>query len=255
MNCSEIANQNSSIFTFLVLYIIQQMILRILENFSLKQILESSSVHHPRRRPDLHSLTFGHISSGLVLKKAASTSAKTPTKNDWDLLFQPMFDEYFMNPSAASNPISAATLPPPDTARASFSSSSTSIDKDAPSPSTSPNNEATNSPLNSINVEPNEEVVEFDSDTFTNLFSPLDTSSDESFLRIVDTSNMHTFQQPSIYIKRWTKDHPLVTIISDQSKHVSTRRQLSTDALWCYFRAFLAKEEPKNYKEAMEESC
>ncbi|GJY27420.1 hypothetical protein Tco_0402146 [Tanacetum coccineum] len=158
--------------------------------------------------PDLQGLTSRHISSGLVLNQAASTSTKPPIKNDWDLLFQPMFDEYFKNPSAASNPIFAATLPTPDTARAS--SSSTSIDKYAPSPNTSPNIETTNSPLNSTNVETNKEVVMFDSDTFTNPFSPSDTSSVE--------------------------------------------RQLSTDALQCYFHAFLAKAEPKNCKEAMEES-
>nr|GEW09373.1 integrase, catalytic region, zinc finger, CCHC-type, peptidase aspartic, catalytic [Tanacetum cinerariifolium] len=50
-----------------------------------------------------------------------------------DLVFQPMFDEYFKNPSAASNPISVVTLPLPKTARAS-SSSSTSIDNDAQYP-------------------------------------------------------------------------------------------------------------------------
>ncbi|GJT32882.1 hypothetical protein Tco_0923301 [Tanacetum coccineum] len=45
----EIANQNLSIFTFLVLYLIQQMILRILVNYSLKQTLESSlGTHHPK---------------------------------------------------------------------------------------------------------------------------------------------------------------------------------------------------------------
>ncbi|GJT91116.1 retrovirus-related pol polyprotein from transposon TNT 1-94 [Tanacetum coccineum] len=44
-------------------------------------------------------------------------------------------------------------------------------------------------------------------------------------------------------------------MIGDPSKPVSTRRQLSTNALWCYFHAFLAKEEPKNYKEAMYKSC
>ncbi|GJW23488.1 hypothetical protein Tco_0034110 [Tanacetum coccineum] len=211
---------------------------------------------HPRRfedggeGPELHGLTSGHISSGLVLNQAASRSAKPPIKNDWDLLFQPMFDEYFKPPSAVSTPISAATLLPTDTARAS----SSSIDKDVPSPSTSPNIDATNSPINSTNVEPHEEVAEFDSDTFTNQFAPLDTSLAESFSRIVDTSNMHTFQQPSIYIKRWTKDHPFTTIIGDPSKPVSTRCQLSTDALWFYFHAFLAKEELKNYKEAMIES-
>ncbi|GKG37794.1 hypothetical protein Tco_0457017, partial [Tanacetum coccineum] len=109
-------------------------------------------------------------------------------------------------------------------------------------------------PINSTNVETNEEVAVFDSDTFTNPFAPPDTSSAESSSRIVDTSNMHTFQQPPIYTKRWTKDHPLVTIIGDPSKPVSTRRQLSTDTLWCYFHAFLSKAESKNYKEAMEES-
>ncbi|GJU21580.1 hypothetical protein Tco_1154922 [Tanacetum coccineum] len=180
--------------------------------------------------PELHGLTSRHISSRLMLNQVASTSAKPPTKKDWDLLFHPMFDEYFKLPSVVSTPVSAATLLPPDTVGAS-SSSSSSIDKDAPSLSTSPNIEATNSPLNSTNVETHEEVAEFDIDTFTNPFAPLDTSSTESSSRIVDTSNMHTFQQPPIYTKRWTKDHSFTTIIDDPSKHVSTRCQLSTDAL------------------------
>ncbi|GKF09248.1 hypothetical protein Tco_0043472 [Tanacetum coccineum] len=109
--------------------------------------------------PDLQGLTSGKISSGIVLNQATSTSAKPPTKKEWDLLFQPMFDEYFKRPSAASNLISAVTLPPPNTAGAPSSSSSTSIDKDALSPSTSPNIEATNPPLNSTNVETNKEVL------------------------------------------------------------------------------------------------
>ncbi|GJY70136.1 retrovirus-related pol polyprotein from transposon TNT 1-94 [Tanacetum coccineum] len=71
-----------------------------------------------------------------------------------------MFDEYFKPSSAVSTPNSAATLPPPDITEAS---SSTSIDKDAPSLSTSPNIVATNSPINSTNVETNEEVAVFDS--------------------------------------------------------------------------------------------
>ncbi|GJX26092.1 hypothetical protein Tco_0232388 [Tanacetum coccineum] len=87
---------------------------------------------------------------GLVQNQTASTSTKSPTKNDCDLLFQPMFDEYFKPPSAVSTTISAATLLPPDIAGAS---SSTTIDQDAPSPSTLPNNETTASPIHSTNVE------------------------------------------------------------------------------------------------------
>ncbi|GJW94099.1 retrovirus-related pol polyprotein from transposon TNT 1-94 [Tanacetum coccineum] len=105
--------------------------------------------------------------------------AKPPTKNDWDLLFQPMFDEYFKTPSDVSTPTSATTIPLPDTAKAS--SSSIFVDKDAPSSSTSPKIEATNSPINSTNVEEphNEEVAEFDSYRqedgidFEELFAPV----------------------------------------------------------------------------------
>ncbi|GJX84346.1 hypothetical protein Tco_0335120 [Tanacetum coccineum] len=136
--------------------------------------------------------------SGLVQNQAVSASAKPPTKNDWDLLFQLMFDEYFKPPTAVSTPIYVVTLLPPDTAEAS--PSSTSIDKDAPSLSISPNNETKTSQINSTNVEQphNKEVAEFDSDTFTNPFAPLVTSSAKSSSRIVDTLNMHTFRQPHV---------------------------------------------------------
>ncbi|GJZ93947.1 retrovirus-related pol polyprotein from transposon TNT 1-94 [Tanacetum coccineum] len=160
--------------------------------------------------------------------------AKPPTKNDWDLLFQPMFDEYFKTPSDVSTPTSATTIPLPDTAKAS--SSSIFVDKDAPSSSTSPKIEATNSPINSTNVEEphNEEVAEFDSDTFTNPFAPPDTSSVESSSRIVDTSNMHIFQQPLIYTNKMDKRSYIYN---------NHRRSIKT-----------SKEEPTNYKEAMIES-
>ncbi|GKD55906.1 retrovirus-related pol polyprotein from transposon TNT 1-94 [Tanacetum coccineum] len=142
----------------------------------------ASEQHGPG--PERQGLTSGHISSGLVLNQAASTSSKPPIKNDWDVLFQPMFDEDFKPPNA-------------------------------PSLSISPNNETTSLLINFTNVEEphNEEYVEFDSDTFTNPFAPPVNSSAESSSRIVNTSNMHTFQQPQINTKRWTKDHPLVTII------------------------------------------
>ncbi|GJV23428.1 retrovirus-related pol polyprotein from transposon TNT 1-94 [Tanacetum coccineum] len=51
-----------------------------------------------------------------------------------------------------------------------------------------------------------------------------------------------------------TKDHPLANMIGNPSRLVSTRKQLETDAMWCYFDAFLTSIEPKNFKEAMLES-
>ncbi|GKA28543.1 retrovirus-related pol polyprotein from transposon TNT 1-94 [Tanacetum coccineum] len=52
-------------------------------------------------------------------------------------------------------------------------------------------------------------------------------------------------------IGRWTKDHPIENVIGDPSLSVSTIKQLKTDAVWCYFDAFLTYVEPKNFKQAM----
>ncbi|GJU58572.1 retrovirus-related pol polyprotein from transposon TNT 1-94 [Tanacetum coccineum] len=131
--------------------------------------------------PEPQPLTSGHISSGLVPNQVASTSAKPPLKNDLDLLFQPMFDEYFKpSPSVVSMTISVVTLLPQDISEAS---SSTIIDQDAPSPSTTLITKTTTTPIQSTNVEePNnkDNDAKFDSDTFTNPFAPLVTSSAES---------------------------------------------------------------------------
>nr|GEV41963.1 hypothetical protein [Tanacetum cinerariifolium] len=47
------------------------------------------------------------LSSGLVPNPPSSTPYVLPTKNDWDILFQPMFDEFF-NPPPSVSPVPAA---------------------------------------------------------------------------------------------------------------------------------------------------
>ncbi|GJY27295.1 retrovirus-related pol polyprotein from transposon TNT 1-94 [Tanacetum coccineum] len=44
--------------------------------------------------------------------------------------------------------------------------------------------------------------------------------------------------------------HRLEDVIGNPSRPVSTRKQLQTDAMWCYFDAFLTLVKPKNFKEA-----
>nr|GEU32114.1 hypothetical protein [Tanacetum cinerariifolium] len=68
-------------------------------------------------------------------KYSFPTSYVPPTKKDWDLLFQPMFDEYFNPPPSVASPV--PTTVAPDLADLIDSPSSTSIDQDAPSSSTS----------------------------------------------------------------------------------------------------------------------
>nr|GFA24954.1 Gag-Pol polyprotein [Tanacetum cinerariifolium] len=78
-----------------------------------------------------------------------------------------------------------------------------------------------------------------------------DTNQEKLYLLHMDLcSLMHV---ASINEKRWTKDHPIANVIGDPSRSVSTRKQLKTVAIWCYFDAFLTSVEPKNFKQAMTE--
>ncbi|GJV56393.1 retrovirus-related pol polyprotein from transposon TNT 1-94 [Tanacetum coccineum] len=66
-------------------------------------------------------------------------------------------------------------------------------------------------------------------------------------------SNVRPIHTPSESLSRWTKDHPIANVIRDPSRSVSTRKQLQTDAMWCYFDAFLTSVEPKNFKQGITE--
>ncbi|GJW30661.1 retrovirus-related pol polyprotein from transposon TNT 1-94 [Tanacetum coccineum] len=65
------------------------------------------------------------------------------------------------------------------------------------------------------------------------------------------SSNVRPIHTSFESLGRWTKDHLIANVIGDPSRSVSTRKQLKTDAMWCYFDAFLTSVEPKNFKQAM----
>ncbi|GJT54471.1 retrovirus-related pol polyprotein from transposon TNT 1-94 [Tanacetum coccineum] len=82
---------------------------------------------------------------------------------------------------------------------------------------------------------------------------PLNESPNEDSTSQGSSSNIRQIHTPFEHLGRWTKDHPIANVIGDPSRSVSTRKQLKTDAMWCYFDAFLTSVEPKNFKQAMTE--
>ncbi|GKF03813.1 hypothetical protein Tco_0034481 [Tanacetum coccineum] len=52
----------------------------------------------------LHEMTLAIISSRLVPNPPPSTSFVPPSRSDWDILFQPLFDEFLNPPSSADRP-------------------------------------------------------------------------------------------------------------------------------------------------------
>nr|GEV68068.1 hypothetical protein [Tanacetum cinerariifolium] len=93
--------------------------------------------------PALNEMTPSTISLGLVQKSSSSTPYVPASRNDWDLLFQPMFDE-LLNPSPSVEPQATEVIAPiadviPQVqAESTGLPSSTSIDQDAPSPRNDP---------------------------------------------------------------------------------------------------------------------
>nr|GEW93343.1 integrase, catalytic region, zinc finger, CCHC-type, peptidase aspartic, catalytic [Tanacetum cinerariifolium] len=80
-------------------------------------------------------MTLRTLSSGLVPNPITQPPYVSPTKNDWDILFQPMFDEFFnLPPSFVSSVPTAAALRLVDL---TGSPVSTSLEHNAPSASTS----------------------------------------------------------------------------------------------------------------------
>ncbi|GJX44060.1 retrovirus-related pol polyprotein from transposon TNT 1-94, partial [Tanacetum coccineum] len=148
----------------------------------------------------------------------SSPSADTtvPSQQELDILFGPLYDEFFNDGIYRVNKSSSPT--------------DNSTQQDTP-PTT--NIRPTSQPLTPINVhakENNDNQAEF-----TNPFCTPVQENAESSSRNIGTSNMHTFNKPQDSEYRWTKDHPLTQVHGNPSKPVQTRRQLETDPEMCMF--------------------
>nr|GEX82495.1 hypothetical protein [Tanacetum cinerariifolium] len=101
--------------------------------------LTAMASEHSNLEPALHEITLATISSGLVPNPPPSTSFVPPSRTDWDLLFQPLFDELLTPPPSVDHlapeviaPLAKVVTSEP--AASTCSPSSTIVDQDAPSP-------------------------------------------------------------------------------------------------------------------------
>ncbi|GJT40848.1 retrovirus-related pol polyprotein from transposon TNT 1-94 [Tanacetum coccineum] len=194
--------------------------------------------------PGLQGMTADTSSTGLGSNPVSQQPCLPPIRYDWDRLFQPMFDEYFNPPTISVSPVpEAAAL------RAEVladSPVSTSIDQDAPSTSIPSSQEHEHSSIISQGFEESPKTPTFHDD-------PLNESPHEDSTSQGSSSNVRQLHTPLEHLGRWTKDHPIANVTGDLSRFVSTRKQLETDDMWCYFDAFLTFIEPKNFKQAITE--
>ncbi|GKB40581.1 retrovirus-related pol polyprotein from transposon TNT 1-94 [Tanacetum coccineum] len=164
-------------------------------------------------------IRFDEIKEMSETSVANDTSVNTivQSQQELDLLFGPLYDEFF---NACTSSVTKSS-----------SLTDNSKQQDTP-PST--------------NIHPTTEPA-----TLTNVNAEENNSSS----RNIDNSNMHNFYQPYDSEYRWTKDHPLKQVRGNPSKPVHTRRQLATDPEMCMFALTVSTAEPKTIKEAMADSA
>ncbi|GJY76917.1 retrovirus-related pol polyprotein from transposon TNT 1-94, partial [Tanacetum coccineum] len=219
--------------------------------------LTAMAFEHNSLGPALHEMTPATISSGLVPNPPPSTSFVPPSRTDWDILFQLMFDE-LLTPPPSVDYLASEVIAPIDEVVAPVlvvltgSPSSTIVDQDAPSPSNSHTTPETQPPIIPNDVEEDNhdiEVTHMGNDLYFGILI-LEVPSDQSS----PTDSIHTIVHPDHQISehnsKWTKDHPLENIIGELDRPVFIRLQLHEQALFCYYDAFLTAVEPNTYKDA-----
>nr|GEV02480.1 retrovirus-related Pol polyprotein from transposon TNT 1-94 [Tanacetum cinerariifolium] len=153
--------------------------------------------------------------------------ADVPSQQELDMLFGPLYDEFF---NAGTNP-------------------STTI------PSTSAPSTHTNVHAEENNNDQAKDGEQLQDNEFTNPFCAPAQEEAESSSHNIGNANVPTFNQPHVFENRWAKDHPLEQVHRNPSRPVQTRRQLATNPEMCMYVLTVSTAEPKNIKEAMADSA
>nr|GEV36012.1 uncharacterized mitochondrial protein AtMg00810-like [Tanacetum cinerariifolium] len=147
------------------------------------------------------ALKHDSLSPGPQSQENVPQAARTvTTSNEWDLIFNPTFNELLNGSTQVVSKSFAVTT--------------------------------ANAPNQSETVTENAQVKD---DEFINIFCTPVQDRGEPLSRHVDSLNMHTFYQRHPSKHRWTKDHPLEQVIGNPSQSVRTRCQLESDGEMCMF--------------------
>ncbi|GJV35398.1 retrovirus-related pol polyprotein from transposon TNT 1-94 [Tanacetum coccineum] len=216
------------------------------------ELTEQMAPVHTSPGPASNRLTPGPISSGLVPNPALVLPYVPPTNKEMEMLFQPMFDEYFNPPGNRQDPLPSVAQDPVIPTGPSVSMS---IDLDAPleSHTSSPLDHHSSSVHHGVAGEQYAEVNPFavaDHEPFVNVFAP-DPTTEASSSREIMMPELNQSTQPHEHIRKWTDSHPLDNIIGNPSRP----NPLGNSFLRCfcggYYNSVLSKVEPKNFNSAV----
>ncbi|GJZ11743.1 hypothetical protein Tco_0546502 [Tanacetum coccineum] len=161
--------------------------------------------------PEPIMMTPRQLNSGLAPSHVPATINISPIDKDLEILFQPMFDEYFEQ-STDSEPVPMATVVNAPIV-STKTSVSTMIAQDAPSISHSLSSSQVHPPVfpQGVAVGPTIEDTSITQADLHPSVNPIagEPSSAQSTSGDVSLVEPNQVTQPPNHLKRWTKDHPL----------------------------------------------
>ncbi|GKE48740.1 hypothetical protein Tco_1479998 [Tanacetum coccineum] len=158
-----------------------------------------------------------------------------PSKKDYEILFQPLFDEYFNPLPRAVSPVSVAVAlkavnPPVHLRQLPLIKMYHLL--------------LLHQQIRKFNLKSFIKVLKnkfMDIKMHNFIMHPLPSKSSSSdpvlknkFTRVISL-NLHHLNQLFDTLTKLTKNHPLENVIDDPSRLVSTRSQLQEHVIWCYF--------------------
>ncbi|GKB20446.1 retrovirus-related pol polyprotein from transposon TNT 1-94 [Tanacetum coccineum] len=161
--------------------------------------------------PGLHPMTPTTSSSRLVSNPVFQQPCILPKRDDWDRLFQPMFNEYFNPPSINVSPVQEVVAP-----RAvvlADSPVSTSIDQDAPSTSIPSTQEQEHSPNISQGTEEQREGTE---EKVESTVGQIKGTEDQTKEEIASKASQTSTQTPTSMT--FGDDETIATLLLNMSK-------------------------------------
>ncbi|GJX06730.1 hypothetical protein Tco_0194662 [Tanacetum coccineum] len=193
--------------------------------------LTAMASEHSSSGPTLHEMTPATISSGLMPNPYPSTPVDHPA------------------PEVVAPEVIAPVL-----ADSTGSPSSTTVDKDAPSPSNSQTTPETEPPVIQNDVEEdnhNIKVAHIGNDPYFGIpipEIPSDQPSSSDSIHII----VHPDHQISEHNSKWTKDHPLENIIGELARPVFTQAANYYEQAFFFTMMFSSLLfEPRPYKDAL----
>ncbi|GJS60348.1 hypothetical protein Tco_0655132 [Tanacetum coccineum] len=134
-----------------------------------------------------------------------------------------VLDEFFSPPTSVVSPVPVKEALAP--VESTGSPSSTTVDQDAPSPSTSqttPQSQSQKIPLCVEEESHDLEVSHMSNDPYFGILIPKTVYEESSSSDVIPTT-VHSDTPISKHLSKWKKDHPLQNKIGDPSRPVSTR--------------------------------